>query len=43
MVLGADVVFDAAGVERALLGTLPACRAQGIIVNIAACESAHVQ
>lgn len=32
---GADVVFDAAGVEKALLAAIPACRAQGTIVNIA--------
>lgn len=36
--VGADVVFDAAGVEKALLGAIPACRAQGTIVNIAVWE-----
>ncbi|KAJ5239061.1 hypothetical protein N7468_003680 [Penicillium chermesinum] len=35
---GADVIFDAAGVERALLGAIHACRAQGTIVNIAVWE-----
>ena len=36
--VGADVIFDAAGVEKALLGAIPACRAQGTIVNIAVWE-----
>lgn len=35
---GADVVFDTAGVEKALVGAIPACRAQGTIVNIAVWE-----
>jgi threonine dehydrogenase-like Zn-dependent dehydrogenase len=36
--VGADVIFDAAGVEKALIGTIPACKAQGTIVNIAVWE-----
>jgi len=36
--VGADVIFDAAGVEKALIGAIPACRAQGTIVNIAVWE-----
>lgn len=36
--IGADVVFDAAGVERALNGAIPACRTHGTIVNIAVWE-----
>ncbi|KAJ5982032.1 hypothetical protein N7451_012132 [Penicillium sp. IBT 35674x] len=36
--VGADVVFDAAGVEKALVGAIPACRVQGTIVNIAVWE-----
>ncbi|KAJ5712506.1 hypothetical protein N7493_008974 [Penicillium malachiteum] len=35
---GADVIFDAAGVEKALLDAIPACRTQGTIVNIAVWE-----
>ncbi|KAJ5194598.1 uncharacterized protein N7498_008036 [Penicillium cinerascens] len=38
--VGADVIFDAAGVEKALIGAIPACRAQGTIVNIAVWEKA---
>ncbi|KAJ5557529.1 hypothetical protein N7494_001444 [Penicillium frequentans] len=36
--VGADVIFDAAGVEKALVGAIPACRVQGTIVNIAVWE-----
>ncbi|KAJ5584857.1 uncharacterized protein N7459_004657 [Penicillium hispanicum] len=36
--VGADVIFDTAGVEKALVGAIPACRAQGTIVNIAVWE-----
>lgn len=36
--IGADVIFDAAGVEKALIGAIPACRTQGTIVNIAVWE-----
>ncbi|KAJ5661356.1 uncharacterized protein N7484_000728 [Penicillium longicatenatum] len=36
--VGADVIFDAAGVEKALIGAIPACKAQGTIVNIAVWE-----
>lgn len=36
--VGADVIFDAAGVEKALVSAIPACRAQGTIVNIAVWE-----
>lgn len=36
--VGADVIFDAAGVEKALIGAIPACRVQGTIVNIAVWE-----
>lgn len=38
--VGADVIFDAAGVEKALVGAIPACRVQGTIVNIAVWEKA---
>jgi len=38
--VGADVIFDTAGVEKALIGAIPACRAQGTIVNIAVWEAA---
>ena len=38
--VGADVIFDAAGVEKALIGAIPACRTQGTIVNIAVWEKA---
>lgn len=33
--VGADVVFDTAGVEKALNGAIEACRPHGTIVNIA--------
>ncbi|CAG7959821.1 unnamed protein product [Penicillium nalgiovense] len=33
--IGADVLFDTAGVEAALNGAIPACRAHGTIVNVA--------
>ena len=33
--IGADVLFDTAGVEGALNGAIPACRAHGTIVNVA--------
>lgn len=36
--IGADVIFDAAGVEKAFVGAIPACRVQGTIVNIAVWE-----
>ncbi|OQD79036.1 hypothetical protein PENANT_c065G11578 [Penicillium antarcticum] len=36
--VGADIIFDTAGVERALLDAIPACRTQGTIVNIAVWE-----
>ncbi|KAJ5924566.1 hypothetical protein N7466_008753 [Penicillium verhagenii] len=36
--IGADVIFDTAGVEKALIGAIPACKAQGTIVNIAVWE-----
>lgn len=36
--VGADVIFDAAGVEKAIIGAIPACRVQGTIVNIAVWE-----
>ncbi|KAK4942195.1 hypothetical protein LTR66_014730 [Elasticomyces elasticus] len=36
--IGADVIFDAAGVEEAIVGAIPACRTQGTIVNIAVWE-----
>jgi threonine dehydrogenase-like Zn-dependent dehydrogenase len=36
--VGADVVFDTAGVERALNNAIPACRTHGSIVNIAVWE-----
>ncbi|KAJ9480651.1 hypothetical protein VN97_g12893 [Penicillium thymicola] len=36
--IGADVIFDAAGVEKAIVGAIPACRTQGTIVNIAVWE-----
>ncbi|KAJ5718478.1 hypothetical protein N7488_004124 [Penicillium malachiteum] len=36
--VGADVIFDAAGVEKALLDAIPACRTQGTIVNVAVWE-----
>lgn len=36
--VGADVIFDAVGVEKALIGAIPACRVQGTIVNIAVWE-----
>ncbi|KAL2869231.1 uncharacterized protein BJX67DRAFT_22389 [Aspergillus lucknowensis] len=36
--IGADVVFDAAGVERALDGAIRACRVHGTIVNVAVWE-----
>lgn len=36
--IGADVLFDTAGVEVALNGAIPACRNQGTIVNIAVWE-----
>lgn len=36
--VGADVVFDTAGVEIALKGGIEACRAHGSIVNIAVWE-----
>lgn len=35
---GVDVVFDTAGVEKALAGAIPACRPHGTIVNIAVWE-----
>lgn len=31
--IGADVIFDAAGVEKALNGAISACRTHGTIVN----------
>ncbi|KAJ5159461.1 uncharacterized protein N7482_006465 [Penicillium canariense] len=40
--VGADIIFDTAGVEGALAGAIPACRAQGAIVNIAVWEKAPV-
>lgn len=36
--IGADVVFDTAGVEKALSGAIAAVRAQGTIVNLAVWE-----
>lgn len=36
--IGADVIFDAAGVEKAIISAIPACRTQGTIVNIAVWE-----
>ncbi|KAJ5714620.1 uncharacterized protein N7483_011801 [Penicillium malachiteum] len=33
--VGADMIFDAAGVDKALLDAIPACRTQGTIVNVA--------
>lgn len=36
--VGADVVFDTAGVEKALNGAIDACRTHGAIVNIAVWE-----
>ncbi|KAL4736229.1 chaperonin 10-like protein [Aspergillus similis] len=36
--VGADVVFDTAGVERALDGAIGACRVHGTIVNVAVWE-----
>lgn len=36
--IGADVIFDTAGVEKALNGVIPACRTHGAIVNIAVWE-----
>ncbi|KAJ5388793.1 hypothetical protein N7509_011334 [Penicillium cosmopolitanum] len=36
--VGADVVFDTAGVEKALLGAIAAVRVQGTIVNLAVWE-----
>ncbi|KAJ5674426.1 uncharacterized protein N7477_004360 [Penicillium maclennaniae] len=36
--VGADVIFDAAGVEKALVSAIPACRVHGTIVNIAVWE-----
>ncbi|KAF7167840.1 hypothetical protein CNMCM5623_001003 [Aspergillus felis] len=36
--VGADVIFDTAGVEAALDGAIPACRVHGTIVNIAVWE-----
>jgi 2-desacetyl-2-hydroxyethyl bacteriochlorophyllide A dehydrogenase len=36
--IGADVVFDTAGVERALDGAIGACRVHGTIVNVAVWE-----
>ncbi|KAJ5982764.1 hypothetical protein N7451_012864 [Penicillium sp. IBT 35674x] len=36
--VGADVIFDAAGAEKALIGAIPPCRVQGTIVNIAVWE-----
>lgn len=36
---GADVIFDTAGVERALNSAIHACRTHGAIVNIAVWES----
>ncbi|GAD93333.1 alcohol dehydrogenase [Paecilomyces variotii No. 5] len=36
--IGADVVFDAAGVEGALNSAIPACRTHGTIVNVAVWE-----
>ncbi|OQE72437.1 hypothetical protein PENNAL_c0096G08672 [Penicillium nalgiovense] len=33
--IGAHVIFDAAGVEKALVGAIPVCRVQGTTVNIA--------
>ena len=36
--IGADVLFDTAGVEKALIDAIPACRPQGTIVNIAVWE-----
>ena len=38
--IGADVIFDAAGVEEAIVGAIPACGTQGTIVNIAVWERA---
>ncbi|KAJ5288454.1 hypothetical protein N7508_011229 [Penicillium antarcticum] len=36
--VGANIIFDTAGVEKALLIAIPACRTQGKIVNIAVWE-----
>jgi len=36
--IGADVIFDTAGVENALSGAIPACRVHETIVNIAVSE-----
>jgi 2-desacetyl-2-hydroxyethyl bacteriochlorophyllide A dehydrogenase len=36
--IGADVVFDTAGVEKALDGAIGACRVHGTIVNVAVWE-----
>ncbi|KAL4886642.1 chaperonin 10-like protein [Aspergillus karnatakaensis] len=36
--VGADVVFDTAGVEKALDGAIQACRVHGTIVNVAVWE-----
>jgi threonine dehydrogenase-like Zn-dependent dehydrogenase len=36
--VGADVIFDTAGVERALNGVIPACRTHGSVVKIAVWE-----
>lgn len=36
--IGADVVFDTAGVEKALNGAIASCRTHGTIVNIAVWE-----
>ncbi|KNG89589.1 putative alcohol dehydrogenase [Aspergillus nomiae NRRL 13137] len=36
--VGADVIFDAAGVEKALNGAISACRTHGAIINVAVWE-----
>lgn len=36
--VGADIIFDAAGVEKAIHDAIPACRVQGTIINIAVWE-----
>ena len=36
--VGADVIFDAAGVEKALNGAISACRTHGTIINVAVWE-----
>ncbi|KAE8151762.1 chaperonin 10-like protein [Aspergillus avenaceus] len=40
--IGADVVFDAAGVERALKDAVSSCRTHGTIVNVAVWEKEPV-